>query len=167
MVLNPSSGKLEMISYFQQPKISTTYKMEDIPDYEKVVKETPLDSLVKKFERNGYTVEQAFNLFDDNNDQLLTVKEIRDGIRDQEIDALDSEVQALVTAIDNDANGVVSLQEWVSTLKPRLDAEQDFRAIMCNVDIDDPIDLEEKTLDLKFRTTRLNNELMLLRKVNG
>jgi len=31
--------------------------MEDIPDYEKVVKETPLDSLVKKFERNGYTVE--------------------------------------------------------------------------------------------------------------
>lgn len=38
---------------------------------------------------------------------------------------------------------------------------------MCNVDIDDPIDLEEKTLDLKFRTSRLNNELMILRRVNG
>jgi hypothetical protein len=38
---------------------------------------------------------------------------------------------------------------------------------MCNVNIDDPIDLEEKTLDLKFRTNRLENELRVLGRTNG
>ena len=40
--------------------------MEAIPEYEKgglKEKVSPLDSLVKKFERQGYTVEQAFYLF--------------------------------------------------------------------------------------------------------
>lgn len=133
--------------------------MEAIPEYEKgglKDKVSPLDSLVKKFERQGYTVEQAFYLFDDNGDGLLTSKEIRAGFRDQELDALDSEIDALVIAIDKDANGMVSLPEWVAVLSPKLEVEKDFRAIMSNVDIDDPIDLEEKTLDLRFRTKALD-----------
>lgn len=141
-----------------------------IPDYDKGVKEKegPLESLVKKFEKNGYTVEQAFTLFDDNGDGLLTAKEIRAGFRDQEIlQVLDSEIDELVKVIDKDANGMVSLQEWVATLQPKLDVERDFRQIMCNVNIDDPIDLEEKALDLKFRTSRIESELMILRKANG
>jgi hypothetical protein len=52
-------------------------------------------------------------------------------------------------------------------LKPKLDDEKDFRAIMSNVDIDDPIDLEEKTLDLRYRARRLEDELMILRKASG
>ena len=81
--------------------------VEAIPDYDAAKeKDSPLDSLVKKFERYGYTIEQAFQLFDENNDGLLTTKEVRIGIRDQEIQALDSEVDALVKAIDKDANGV-------------------------------------------------------------
>ena len=35
---------------------------------------------------------------------------------------------------------------------------------MGNVDVDDPIDLQEKTLDLRFRTKALDAELMILRK---
>ena len=46
---------------------------------------------------------------------------------------------------------MVTLKEWVDILKPQLDAEKDYRAIMSNVDIDDPIDLEEKALDLRYR----------------
>jgi Ca2+-binding EF-hand superfamily protein len=133
--------------------------MEAIPEYEKgglKEKVSPLDSLVKKFERQGYTVEQAFYLFDDNGDGLLTSKEVRAGFRDQELDALDTEIDALVVAIDKDANGMVSLPEWVAVLSPKLEVEKDFRAIMSNVDIDDPIDLEEKTLDLRFRTKALD-----------
>ena len=117
---------------------------------------SPLDSLVKKFERQGYTVDQAFYLFDDNGDGLLTSKEVRAGFRDQELDALDTEIDALVIAIDKDANGMVSLPEWAAVLSPKLEVEKDFRAIMSNVDIDDPIDLEEKTLDLRFRTKALD-----------
>jgi hypothetical protein len=98
---------------------------------------------------------------------LLTSKEVRAGFRDQELDALDTEIDALVVAIDKDSNGVVSLSEWVTVLSPKLEVEKDFRAIMANVDIDDPIDLEEKSLDLRFRTKALEQELMLLRKTNG
>jgi hypothetical protein len=62
---------------------------------------------------------------------------------------------------------MVSLEEWKAVLQPKLDIERDYRQIMCNVNIDDPIELEEKAIDLRFRTSRLESELMLLRKANG
>lgn len=57
------------------------FKNEDIPDYDQNAKdkESPIEALVKKLEQNGYTVEQAFELFDIENDgkeKLLSVKEI-------------------------------------------------------------------------------------------
>lgn len=40
----------------------------------------------------------------------MTAKEVRQGFRDQEIlEAQDSEIDALVKAIDKDSNGMVSL----------------------------------------------------------
>lgn len=74
---------------------------------------------------------------------------------------------ALITAIDADKNGVVTRKEWVDILEPQLTVEVDFRNIMSNINIDDPIELEEKTLDLKFRSRRLEQELMILRSKNG
>lgn len=158
------------ISKGNQTSAKLLQLMEAIPEYEKggiKEKESPLDSLVKKFEAQGYTVEQAFHLFDQNGDGLLTTKEVRAGFRDQELDALDTEIDALVKAIDKDTNGVVSLTEWIAVLSPKLEVEKDFRAIMQNVNVDDPIDLEEKTLDLRFRTKALEQELLILRKTNG
>lgn len=57
--------------------------MEDIPDYDKVVKEkiNPLESVVKKIESKGITLEQAFNLFDDDGNEILTKEEIKEGLR--------------------------------------------------------------------------------------
>ncbi len=64
VVLNNRSGKLETLNNAQSAggsKITTMAQrmMQQIPEYEKGVKEKegPLESLVKKFERNGYTVE--------------------------------------------------------------------------------------------------------------
>jgi hypothetical protein len=55
----------------------------DIPDYDKMVgRENPLDVVVRKFEASGYTPEQAFMIFDDNCDELLTKEEITIGIKD-------------------------------------------------------------------------------------
>jgi hypothetical protein len=50
-------------------------RMEDIPNFDTLEKEkvNPLDSVVKKFEECGYTIEQAFTLFDDNGDGILTI----------------------------------------------------------------------------------------------
>ena len=56
---------------------------------------------MRKFEQNGYTIEQSFSLFDDNGDGILTIKEIKDGFRDLELkDVLDDEIQALIKAVD-------------------------------------------------------------------
>ena len=62
VVLNNRSGKLETLNADSQKsagRITMAKQMMQIPDYEKGVKEkeTPLETLVKKFERNGYTVE--------------------------------------------------------------------------------------------------------------
>lgn len=63
IVLNNRSGKLETLNNAQSAaagKITMAQRMmQQIPEYEKGVKEKerPLESLVKKFERNGYTVE--------------------------------------------------------------------------------------------------------------
>ena len=42
--------------------------------------------------------------------------------------------------------------------------EQEYNEILSGLDIDDPIDLEEKILDLKFKLRRLNGELDVLRE---
>jgi hypothetical protein len=62
VVLNNRSGKLETLNADTQKsagRITMAKQMMQIPDYEKGVKEkeTPIETLVKKFERNGYTVE--------------------------------------------------------------------------------------------------------------
>jgi len=56
--------------------------MKDIPEYKKIAeRENPLDPIVRRFEANGYTPEQAFIMLDDNCDDVLTLKEIKDGLK--------------------------------------------------------------------------------------
>lgn len=69
--------------------------------------------------------------------------------------------------IDADQSGYVSMKEWVSILKPKVDTEKEFRALMADINIDDPIELEEKAMDLRYRSKRLERELQLLRKTSG
>lgn len=73
-------------------------------------------------------------------------------------------MKELVKAIDANSDGVLTLEEWVNTLNPKLEVEQQFNNILQGLDIDDPIDLEEKVLDLKFKLRRLNGELEVLRE---
>lgn len=49
--------------------------MEDIPEYDKVEQQrvNPLEPVVKKIESKGITVEQAFELFDEDGDEVLTL----------------------------------------------------------------------------------------------
>ena len=44
---------------------------DDVPEYAKIAqKQNPLESIVEKFEANGYTPEAAFQAFDDDEDDL-------------------------------------------------------------------------------------------------
>ncbi|CDW82059.1 ef hand family protein [Stylonychia lemnae] len=144
-------------------------KLEDIPDFDKLAQEriNPLDSIVKKFEQKGITIEQAFDLFDDDEDRVLTMQEIKKGIKNQRIELLDSEYQELIKVIDKNSDGVLTMEEWVNCLNPKYDAEKEFRQIMQNVDIDDPLILEERILDLRYRSERIEKELEFLRETSA
>lgn len=127
-------------------------------------RENPLDPVVRKIEAKGVTVQQAFDLFDADGDEVLTLQEIKQGIKNQGIALLDSELQELVKQLDSNTDGVVTLAEWLRVLQPRYEAEREFRRILQDVaDVEDPLDLEERILDLRFKGRRLERELELLR----
>jgi len=98
-------------------------KASDIPNYDKIkVRDNPLDSIVKKFEEQGFTPQEAFLAFDDDCDEVLTIEEIKDGCAFYEIKLLDTEWKMLIDSIDKNADGVLTIDEWEEVLQPRLDA---------------------------------------------
>ncbi len=127
----------------------------------------PLEPVVKKIEEAGYTVEQVFVLFDDNGDELLTLNEIKDGIRNQDIDLTDAELKEFLTIVDKNSDGVLTLEEFIDCLVPKVESQKEYKAIMQDINIDDPLILEERILDLKYRVKYLDKELHVLREANG
>lgn len=74
--------------------------------------------------------------------------EIKKGFEELDIYVSGTELQELQKALDDNGDGVVTLEEFVKILKPQVEVRQEFKKIMQNVKIDDPIELEEKILDL-------------------
>jgi hypothetical protein len=76
-------------------------------------------------------------------------------------------MRLLVNQIDADNDGILTMEEWVQTLSPKIDIQKEYNLIMQGINIDDPLVLEERILDLKFRLRRLENELEILRETRG
>jgi hypothetical protein len=49
-------------------------------------------------------------------------------------------------------------------LEPKIDSQRNFIDIMKEIDVNDPLDLEERILDLQFKKRRLDNEVRLMRR---
>ena len=126
-------------------------------------KENPCESIVRKIADKGYDLESVFYIFDDNADEVLTLQEIKDGLRNQEIELSDSEMKTLIEAIDKNADGVCTMDEWKACLNPKMEARKEYLSIMNGLKIDNPLDLEERLLDLKFKMRRLDQELKVMR----
>ena len=62
---------------------------------------------------------------------------------------------------------MLSLEEWENILVPKVKAQTDMYAIMGAININDPLVLEEKILDLQYRNRYLESELKVLRSQNG
>lgn len=50
--------------------------------------------------------------------------------------------------IDANADGVLTEDEWIEILEPRVQAQADYQALVGNINIQDPLVLEERILDL-------------------
>jgi len=59
---------------------------------------------------------------------------------------------------------VLTQEEWKSILTPKISAQKEYVSIMKNIDINDPLELEEKILDIQFNKRRLDNEVKVLRR---
>jgi hypothetical protein len=105
-----------------------------------------------------------FLAFDDDMDEVLSLQEIKDGLRNEKIDLTDTELKALLDAIDANHDGVCTEEEWVGLFKSKFDAQREFINAMGKIDINDPLDLEERILDVQFKKRRLDNEVRLMRK---
>lgn len=104
--------------------------------------------------------------FDWDCDEVLTISEIKDGLKVNNIELMDHELQKLIDVIDKDCDGVLTCDEWINILDPRLDAQGKFTDLMGDIDINDPLDLEERILDLQFKKRRLDNEVRVMRRQN-
>ncbi len=138
---------------------------DDIPDYDTIKdKANPMEAIVQKLEEQGYTAQQAFDAFDWDGDEVLTISEIKDGMQANKISLLDSEWNQLVAAIDLNHDGVLTCEEWVKVLEPKIVGQRGFSDLMKGIDLNDPIDLEERILDIQFRKRRLDNEVRQMRR---
>ena len=137
----------------------------DIPDFDKVKeKENVFEVIATKFEAKGNSPSDMFLAFDDDMDEVLSLQEIKDGLRNEKIDLTDTELKALLDAIDANHDGVCTEEEWVGLFKSKFDAQRECITAMGKIDINDPLDLEERILDVQFKKRRLDNEVRLMRK---
>lgn len=143
-------------------------KAADIPDYDKIAERpNPLEAVVKKFEENGYTPTQAFIAFDEDEDEVLTLEEIREGVSCLRIELLETEKELLFKEIDKNSDGVLTLEEWNSVLQPEINAQREYIKIMQGLAIQDPLVLEEQILDVLFKKRRLATEVKVMRASRG
>ena len=75
----------------------------------------------------------------------------------------DEQWYKLLQAIDLNSDGVLTREEWRQILAPKIATQTDYVKLMGNVNIPDPLSLEERVLDLQFRNRRLENEVRDLR----
>lgn len=111
---------------------------------------------------------QVFTMLDiEDEDDILTFSEIKKGLKRLKITLLDTEWKQLMTAIDANGDGAVTIDEWEDILKPRLNAQREFINIMKDLNINDPLILEEQILDILYKKRRLAGEVAVMRRTQN
>jgi Ca2+-binding EF-hand superfamily protein len=85
-------------------------------------KVNPLEVVVQKFAELGWDPEGAFDLLDDDGDGALTMTEIKDGMAKCKINLKQDEWDLFYKTIDANSDGVLTCEEWVGILEPKVSA---------------------------------------------
>lgn len=162
------NGKLEAKTEFEST-IKRLLKSADIPDYDKIKERAnPMDSVVTKFAERGFTPLSVFTILDiEDEDDILTFSEIKNGLKRLKITLLDTEWQLLFEAVDKDGDGTVTIEEWQEILQPKINAQKEFINIMKDLNINDPLVLEEQILDILYKKRSLANEVKVMRSTKN
>lgn len=95
---------------------------------EEARKKNPLEPVVNALAAAGYSPEGAFMLLDADGDGSLTIKEIQDGFALQKMERVLSEEEwkTFYDMIDANADGVLTEDEWIEILEPKVQAQTDY-----------------------------------------
>ena len=159
-VVKLGDGKYMRAGMVPDALIDTLSELESVGS--EVMKEDPLDRVGEKIEKQRSSLKELFNLIDCDEDKILTINEIRQGLAGLCIKLDDEDKELVLRALDLNSDGVVSEQEFYKILDPRLQVQKDYRAIIGNSDIGNPIIFEEQVLDMKLSGRMLHNEITKL-----
>lgn len=124
-----------------------------------VMKEHPVDVVIEKIEKQGSTLKQLFTQIDGDGDKILTITEIRLGLAGIQVKLTDEDKDLLLKTLDTNSDGVVSEEEFFKILDPKLRNQQEYRALVGNLDVNNPIIFEERILDMKLKGKMLYKEI--------
>jgi hypothetical protein len=110
---------------------------------EDILRDDPLDALVYKLERNSISLDQLFNKLDSDGDGSLTMMEIRTNINSIGVELQPKEVTDLIERLDENTDGVVTKEEFVNLLNPSLQSHRQYKEIVGDIEIYNPIVFEE------------------------
>lgn len=157
-------GKMDFTSLSSIPKVkdsSTTGSSQRTrPSYSETIlsegrdphnldKLTPIEIIINKFADQGLSLEQVYQLLDENEDNLLTTKEIKDGLKKLELELDNKDINYIVSVLDKNTDGTITLPEFIATLQESLNVRKEYKDIMGDLrNVNNPIVLEERMLDI-------------------
>ncbi|CAG9321190.1 unnamed protein product [Blepharisma stoltei] len=157
-VVKVNNGKYVRAGMMPQTGIyDTIEKLEDVNA--DILKENPLDVVIEKIEKQGASVQDIFEQLDSDNDKVLTLAEIRDGLPRIQVRLTDQDKQLMIQELDKNSDGVISNEEFITILNPKLAVQKEYRAIVGNLDINNPIVFEEEILDMRLKGRMLKKDI--------
>ena len=156
-VVKLGNGKYVRAGMLPDNLIDTLEELESVGS--EIMKENPVDVVIEKIEKQGYTLQKLFNDIDSDGDKILTITEIRNGLAGIQIRLDENDKNLLLKTLDANSDGVVSEEEFYKILDSKLKAQQDYHQIIGNLDVNNPIVFEERILDMKLRGKMLHHEI--------
>ncbi|KRX09546.1 hypothetical protein PPERSA_12289 [Pseudocohnilembus persalinus] len=123
----------------------------DQDEQEAIMAMTVVEKLVTKLDESGKDLNDLFKMIDSDGDEILTIKEIQQGLPELEIDDFYQEdIDELIKILDENSDGLIDEQEFVQALESKLQQQKAYRKIMGNNKAD-PQELQLRTLDMQIR----------------
>jgi len=116
--------------------------------------------IVNKIALGGLTLTQVFELLDYDGDKILTMNEISTNIPKLNLNLTKEEVKELLKQLDSNTDGVINKEEFINCLEKPFEIEQEYYQIMGNIkDIDNPMIMEERKMDMNLRKRLVLEEI--------
>jgi hypothetical protein len=126
-----------------------------------LLRDDPIDAVVNKIERQGMSLAQVFAQLDEDGDRVLTLGEIRAQIGKvgKDVDLTADEIDLIMKKLDENSDGIVTIDEFLALLDPKLAVQKEYRALIGDLEANDPIVIEEMILDMRMRGHLYQDEM--------